>query len=152
VPVRQSVGGLALIGREVNGRYLFLAQWNAKWQAFHFVGGHRQPGESFRACVSREVAEELGLREGDEFVVAEQPRVHLEYTAWSESARAETAYAVEVFAVELTATALQKIEEDPTNQWLTVAEVHDGRCADGGRVSPTMALVLSQLQLQDVPR
>src|SRR5262249_26592195 len=100
--MRQSYAGVALIRRHQETQTLWLAQWNPHWHAFNYVAGHKRSEESFRDCVAREVSEELGLCQGTEFEVAEEPLAHLEYTAWSESARAETGYTAEVFAVELT--------------------------------------------------
>jgi 8-oxo-dGTP pyrophosphatase MutT (NUDIX family) len=142
---RESVSAVALIRREEEGRCLFLAQWNTHWQAFHFVSGHRLAEESFRECAVREVSEELGLSAGDDFIVADQPLAHLEYGAWSESARTETFYIVEVFPVELRPSALGPVADNPQNRWVTAAEIAAGLTADGRRVSPTMALILSKL-------
>src|SRR5262245_472085 len=99
--MRQSIAGLALIRRQQDGRTLWLAQWNPKWQRYNFVSGHKRPDESFRDCVVREVGEELGLSAGTDFHAAAEPLAHLEYTDWSESARQETAYVMELFEVRL---------------------------------------------------
>jgi 8-oxo-dGTP pyrophosphatase MutT (NUDIX family) len=138
---------VALIRREQDGATLWLAQWNRRWGHYHFVAGHKLPDESFRRCLAREIAEELHLREGTDFHIAAGPPAHVEYTAWSAAARAETSYTMELFAVDLTEAARRAVDENPLNRWLTEAEVRDGRAADGKPVSPTMRLLLSKIGL-----
>ena len=96
--MQQSVAGIGVIRRKESDQTLWLSQWDA----YAIVGGHKWVKESFRACVIREIDEELGLVEGTEFLVAEKPIVHLEYTAWSASAKEETAYLMELFDIDLT--------------------------------------------------
>ena len=140
--MRESLAAAALIRREQDGRTLWLAQWNQRWQRYNFVAGHKEPGESFRACLLREVGEELGLAEGADFQVAAEPAARLQYTAWSDSAGTETTYTVELFAVRLTPDAERHVAADPRNRWLSEDDIRSGRCADGALVSPTMALWL----------
>ncbi|MBM4040912.1 MAG: NUDIX hydrolase [Planctomycetes bacterium] len=143
--MRQSLGALALIRKEAEEGTLWLARWNRHWRAYSFVGGHKRPDETFRECVIREVGEELGLREESDRTVAPQPLAHLDYTAWSESAQAETAYTMELFDVELTSdTARRAVDADSACRWLTEAEVRARRCADGQPVSRTMGELLTR--------
>jgi hypothetical protein len=94
----------------------------------------------------RELGEELGLREGVDFRLVPEPLAHLEYTAWSESAGAETAYTMELFEVELVEPAArQKVDANPANRWVTKEEIRSERAEHGEPVSPTMGLILSRL-------
>jgi 8-oxo-dGTP pyrophosphatase MutT (NUDIX family) len=146
--MRTSEGAFALITRRRDGRPELLAQWNTKWGAFSFVGGHRHPGETFRDCLAREVSEELGLVEGAGFVVGAEPLLRLEYTAWSESAAAQTAYVHEVFRVDLAgAEAESAVSAAPDNRWLTADEIRAGTTSDGRRVSATVGRILAQLPM-----
>jgi 8-oxo-dGTP pyrophosphatase MutT (NUDIX family) len=143
--MRRSQAAVALIRRPQGDNALWLAQWNPKWQAFHFVGGHKRPSETFRECVVREVAEELRLSEQAEFSAAREPILHLEYSAWSESANAETCYMMELFEVELTDAARRRVETGSENCWLTEAEIHAEQTLHGQRVSATMNRLLGEL-------
>jgi 8-oxo-dGTP pyrophosphatase MutT (NUDIX family) len=146
--MRQSAAAVALIRRQNDGQTLWLAQWNPRWQKYHFVSGHKRPDETFLQCMVRELGEELGLEEGTGFRVAAEPLAHLEYTAWSESAGAETRYTLELFEVELVgAVAQQRVDADPANRWLTREEIRLERCEDGKPVSPTMARLLPKAGL-----
>jgi 8-oxo-dGTP pyrophosphatase MutT (NUDIX family) len=146
---RQSVAAVALITRELEGRRQWLAQWNPKWQRYNFVSGHRREGESFRECMVREVREELGLRDGVDFAVGVTPLAHLEFDDWSESAREQTHYTMEVFAVGITTDAArQKVTADSRNCWLNEEEIQMGRSSDGKPVSATMERLLEELRNQ----
>jgi len=147
--MRESLAALAVIRRQQDdGNTLWLAQWNSHWRRYHFVGGHKRPNESFHECMVREVAEELQLTQHVDCLVPDEPLAHLEYTAWSESARAETAYTMELFEVELTGeAAVAKLDADPKNRWLTPGEIRSLRCEDGQLVSETMPLLLQKAGL-----
>ncbi|MBI1917937.1 MAG: NUDIX domain-containing protein [Planctomycetes bacterium] len=166
--MRSSIAAFALFRRAGSaGRVEYLAQWNDGWNAFHFVGGHKREDESFRVCCVREVAEELGLIEGRDFHVAAERHSRLRYVHFSERAKAETDYTVELFDVELLGDAASAFEADTSprrqrgdvpslalragvegprgeeNRWLTESDLRTGRCRDGRTVSPTMLRILS---------
>jgi 8-oxo-dGTP pyrophosphatase MutT (NUDIX family) len=144
--MRQSIAAVALIRRQQDGQTLWLVQWNPRWQKYHLVSGHKLPDETFRECMVRELGEELGLHEETDFRLAAEPLAHLEFTAWSESAGAETAYTMELFEVGLIgAAARQKVDTNPGNRWLSDEEIRTERCEDGKAVSTTLPLILSQV-------
>jgi 8-oxo-dGTP pyrophosphatase MutT (NUDIX family) len=140
--LRRSEGGIALFQRVMAGQRQWLAQWNDKWGAFFFVGGHREDSETFRQCVVREIAEELDLSQAD-FTVAAQPAHHLEYRAQSRSAGELTAYVMELFDAQLAAPALEAVEREARNRWLSEEEIHRLEAHDGRPISTTMLLLLS---------
>ena len=125
----------------------WLALWNVKWDAFHFVGGHRLPGETYRDGLVRELLEEVNLVDGPDCVVALHPIAHLDYTAWSNHARADTAYSIELFAVDLPEAARIALEANPAARWLTDDEIRFERCRDGRPVSPTMGFLIAKAGL-----
>jgi len=146
--MRESLAAVAVIRRRQDGKTLWLAQWNRHWARYHFVAGHKRADESFRECLVREVAEELLLRQGVDYVVPAEPLAHLEYSAWSQSAQTETAYTMELFEVELAGkAAVAKLDADAKNRWLTHAEIRALRCEDGRPVSETMPLLLQKAGL-----
>lgn len=146
--MRSSVSALALIRRQRDGHTEWLAQWNERWQCFHFVGGHKLSAETFRDCVSREVAEELRLAADTEFTVASDPAAHLEYVAWSRTAGEQTEYTVELFDVRLIGPAAgETIAARPENRWLTEREIEREQTDDGLAVSRTMALLMTEARL-----
>lgn len=146
--MRRSIAAIAVIRlRDEYGQTLWLAQWNKNWNAYAFIGGHKRPDESFRDCMLREVSEELGLTEKADFLVASEPLARLEYTAWSQSAQEDTAYTMELFDVQLTDTARQKLQTNPANRWLTEDELQTQQTSDKKPVSSTMPLLLRKAGL-----
>lgn len=144
--MRRSIAAVALIRREEAGRTYWLAQWNRNWHAFSFIGGHKQPEESFRECLVREIGEELGLTEGADFVLARTSAAQLQYNAWSQAAHEETAYTIELFAVRLRPSAYAIVDGNPANRWLLESDIRTGHCADGLPISNTVNLILRQGQ------
>ena len=87
------------------------------------------PGEPFRDALVREIAEELGLREGADYAVAPGPVARLGYTAWSQGAQAETRYETELFEVEPGEDALRSLDGDASVRWLDESEVRSSGVA-----------------------
>lgn len=144
--MRESQAAVALVREWRAGGWVFLCQWSDTWNALHFIGGHREPGETFRRCAVREAAEELAVAEG-ELDVAAEPLARFEYVAFSRSAGVDTRYVMEVFPTCLTAAARARATGRPENCWVGLADVRAGRTADGRPVSPSVALILGKLGL-----
>ena len=145
--MRQSQAAVALIRDRQDAGCKYLCHWSASWQAFHFVGGHREGEEPFCECAVREVLEELPVVPAD-FSVTSEPMAHLEYVAFSGSALRLTYYVMEVFPTELNPDAARdKVVPQPENRWVSRDEIRAGRACDGPRVSPTVDLILSKLGL-----
>ena len=77
------IAAFAVIRRDERGQTLWLAQWNPKWGAYHFVSGHKRPEEKFRECLVREIGEELHLCEGLDYRIASTAPTHLEFMDFS---------------------------------------------------------------------
>ncbi len=110
------------------------------------VGGHVEPGESFRACCVREMAEELNLRMETDFRVDPEAIAPVcEYRAVSGSAGVETLYRVLLFSAELiTPEAEVRVNADPANRWLTEVEIrHLATSADRKPVAAQVRTVLA---------
>jgi len=141
--VRESVAAAALIREDRGGDTWWLARWSRSWQCYHLVGGHKHDDESFRQCLVREIGEELGLQEHDDFMLSEEPAAHLEFVAWSEGAKEETAYTTKLFDFQFRCGAARaKVDERPKTRSVCEAEIRDGRCNDGNPISHTMGLIL----------
>jgi 8-oxo-dGTP pyrophosphatase MutT (NUDIX family) len=88
------IAAFAVIRRDERGQTLWLAQWNPKWGAYHFVGGHKRPEETFRECLVREIGEELHLSEGTDYQISSTAPTHLEFMDFSESTQTQTSYPI----------------------------------------------------------
>jgi 8-oxo-dGTP pyrophosphatase MutT (NUDIX family) len=114
--MRQSEAAVSLIHRVQEGQTFWLAQWNPNWRRFHFVSGHRRAEESFRECLVREIAEELGLREGADYQVLQAHPAQLDFFDFSESSRAETRYIMGLFNVQLKPGTDREVDANPANR------------------------------------
>ena len=104
---------------------------------YSLVGGHVEPGESFRDCCIREIMEELELTPDADFRVAESPIVPTcEYTAVSGSAGVPTLYSADIYAVHiLNIEASMKIDANQVNRWLNAGEIAKLSTSDGRLIS-----------------
>jgi 8-oxo-dGTP pyrophosphatase MutT (NUDIX family) len=141
----RSEAAVAVIHRIDDGQSRWLGQWNVKWQRYHFVSGHRTPGETFRECLVREIAEELDLSEGPDYLVSTAAPIHIEFIDISQSTRTQTHYILELFRVEPSSWVRSKVESNSENRWLTESEVRAGRTTDGHPVSATMSRILEAM-------
>jgi hypothetical protein len=147
--MRVSEAALALITRvDAQGEMEYLSQWNEKWQAYALVGGHRENGESFRDCCLREIEEELALLRNVDFTIAAEPLVpRIEFTAFSKSAKQDSAYRIELFSTQLKQTPnVAAIGANTENRWLQAADIFRGSTSDGRAVAELTLKVLSTSQ------
>lgn len=145
--MRESIASVALIRYQDQADTKWLTRWNDKWRAYSLVGGHLEPGESFRDCIIREVTEELGLQPDIDFVVSPRPVAHLEFVAWSASARSDTAYTMELFEVKLIRPeAVDVVHREPHNRWMSEAEIRKELATDGRPVSETAKRLLNSVE------
>jgi 8-oxo-dGTP pyrophosphatase MutT (NUDIX family) len=137
---RCSLGAAAVICCRDSGQLRWLARWNKNWRCYYLVGGHKHEDETFRQCLAREISEELDLAEGDDYGMGATPCQRLEYDAWSESAKRETHYEIELFAVKLSDAVERSLPRSRREvRWLSREEIENGACADGQPVSPTLS-------------
>ena len=155
--MRQSVASLAVIRQSESGVALYLAQWSDRWGAYAFVGGHKEDGETHRACVVREVAEELKLLPADNDPdlsaalntglepntaprcwIAPTSIGRLDYEAHSVAAGERTHYLIELFEVRLSDAAAALVATDPINRWVSESDIERGRASDGKPISDTV--------------
>jgi 8-oxo-dGTP pyrophosphatase MutT (NUDIX family) len=156
--MRASIASLAVIRRTEAGTTRYLAQWSDHWNAYAFVGGHIEDSESHRACMVRELAEELRIAtdESDPDLeavararldanmaskcwIAPSPLGHLEYDAYSVAANERAHYIIELFEVRLSDAASALVAADEANRWLSEVEIERGKCdQDGKPISDTV--------------
>jgi 8-oxo-dGTP pyrophosphatase MutT (NUDIX family) len=149
LPTRMSLGAFALIARrDEDGQPRWLARWNARWNQYNFVGGHLHQDETFPQCLTRELVEELALNAGEDYVVLDpSPLRRFEYTDWSASARQQTRYILEVYAVRLLPHVhYERLATRKPLCWVSKTEVESRHCNGGGdAVSEAMKRILTEL-------
>ncbi|WP_339743732.1 NUDIX domain-containing protein [uncultured Rubinisphaera sp.] len=141
--MRESIGAIVFYERRTARGQEYLAQWNAGWKAFHFVGGHQRAEETSLNCAIRESNEELELA-ADQFQIDPIPIGRLKYQSFSQRAQMETAYQTTLFSGHLPQKSQQLIERNSQNVWVTPTEIQQGRTKTGQAISPTSALLLQK--------
>lgn len=128
--MRVSEAALALITRlNLKGDAEYLTQWNDNWQAYSLIGGHREPGESFRDCCAREVIEELECIT-DDLKVSLSPYVTLRFHEYSRAAKCHTDYQWQVFIVVISDIVINRL---PVSCCWVTRDLIRARNADDGR-------------------
>jgi 8-oxo-dGTP pyrophosphatase MutT (NUDIX family) len=143
--MRESEAAVAIIRSGEACQPAWLARWNDRWQAYHFVAGHRRSDETFRQCLIRELGEELRLAETTDYQAPRQPITTVEFVGFSERAQVETRYKMLPFHVELTETARSVVGNQSEVRWLSLSEIIKGQSNDGQRVSPTMRRLIEAM-------
>lgn len=148
--MRKSIASVALIVRRQTESE-WLLQWNAAWNCFNLIGGHKREDESFRDCLIREIDEELHLHVARDYRIAAKPQLELGYLAFSKRAQCETQYEVLVYPVDLEVSAerqamLEQAEEN--NRWVSESEIDSGKTRDGATISDMTARVLRAVRAQ----
>lgn len=148
---RKSEGAFAVITRQRGGVWEWLTRWNRKWGCYFLIGGHKHEDETFAACVARELEEELGVREGVDYTLNEEPLSCQRYVAWSISAGAETEYTMVLFALTPQGVGLPAAVQGPALVargvlaseeslcWVTEEDIRRARTGDGEPISERMA-------------
>ncbi len=142
------VGSVALIRHPELLEEKWLARWNEREQSFGFVIAERLEGESYRACVDRQVSSTLRLRRGRDYIVSSVPRLHLDLPPGSVDEADETFYVLEFYVVDLYgAAALVTVDNDATNRWLTARELLSGTAIDGGKIESRLVTLLRRFEV-----
>ena len=94
----------------------------------------------------REIEEELELDPTIDFTVDGEPLSRLEYTAYSERAKMDTAYVHEFFMVRLSGVeALAKLGGDEHIRWTSLEEIKQLKTWDGKIVSDMCTRVFDSI-------
>ena len=144
--MRHSRGALAKITHVGEGGCLWLLRWNRKWESYALIGGHLEPGETYRECLLREIHEEIGLK-ADDLCVSMEPIETLSYVAFSKRANEETQYTLLLFDAVIHEEARSDLSlHDDTLRWVSAAEIEARRTHDGKGISDVVGRVYGVLQ------
>ena len=104
----------------------WLACWNDSSECFEFVVAPRLEQESYRDCLSREIAWTLKLERDRDYLISSVARLHYEAHELT----------VEFFVVEPYGQSFRKrIDANPNARWLRRHELENRRTDDGLSVS-----------------
>jgi len=136
---------IALLRHPEQLEELWLTHWDARCQCYDFVTAERLETDSFRECLDREIAWQLELRRGKDYLISSMARLHLDLELPEHDADdgSELRPAVEFYIVDLYGRAGRAtIEANPRLRWLSGQEVLAGKTADGKAVAPGLVTLL----------
>lgn len=138
---------IALLRHPEQLEELWLAHWDARGQCYDFVTAQRLEKDSFRECLDREIAWQLELRRGKDYLISSMARLHLDLELELPDDQSEDGSdlrpAVEFYIVDLYGRAGRAtIEANSNLRWLSGREVLAGTTADGKNVAPGLVTLL----------
>lgn len=119
-------GSVGLIRHAEPNYSSWLARWNVQSECFEFIVAARLERESYRACLSREIAWLLNLERDRDYLISSVARLHYEKNDMK----------VEFFVVDPYGKSFaKKIKSDPDNRWLRRHELEKRHTDDGLAIS-----------------
>lgn len=148
--MRTSRAALALITRlDASKQTQYLTQWSDSWHAYSLIGGHVEPGETFRQCCHREICEELEC-ESKDFKLQRSPIKCLRFQEFSKAAGVDTDYHWEIFMATPNKELLSRLPK--SCQWVYASEVFAGKNTAGQPIATQVRRVLTALDIiSDLP-
>ncbi|MDG2014246.1 MAG: hypothetical protein P8J33_12120 [Pirellulaceae bacterium] len=140
---------IALIRRVQDGKNLWLArESDRRPDMVDFIAAPRLESESFRETIRREVGWVLDLDPKRDLLVSNMAQLNLEFVASLPNSTADSHIAASFFLVEIYGRrAMQKIESDPANRWMTSGEVCSGDLETGETVDPRLLFLLDRAKV-----
>jgi len=127
---------VALVLQSEGDKNKMLLRWQANQNCWEFIVADRLNNESFRESVTREVAWQLSLNRKSDFLVSNMAQLSMEYveTMPDESQHhiAVAFYNVHIYRQPI----LELLTQDPSNRWMSAAEVCQGKSIDGQAIHP----------------
>ena len=143
--MRTSRAALALITRlDASKQTEFLTQWSDSWLAYSLIGGHVEPGESFRQCCQREISEELEC-DTRAFKLQRSTLKSLRFQEFSKAAGVDTDYHWEIFMATPSKELLARLPA--TCQWVYASEVFAEKTTAGQPIAAQVRRVLTALDI-----
>ena len=146
MPDRQA--SIALIRHHDEPEHHWLAFWNASQRQFSFVVAERLGNESWRECLDRELAWELDLRRGKDYLISSMARLHYEETTVEPDGDEPSKLEIEFYIVDPYGRAGREIFAAlPDSRWLTNNELRAGSCKSGEAIDPWLVDLLRKADL-----
>lgn len=122
-------GSIALFRKVQNDRSSWLGTWNNQHKEFRFVIANRLEKESYRECLSREIAWQLDLERDRDYLISSVARLHFA----TETATIKF-YVVDMYGKKV----LKKLKQDTANRWLARHELVNQQTDDGRPICPEL--------------
>ena len=124
-----------------------LLRWQPSAQHWEFIVSERLDNEGFREALVREVAWQLQLNRGSDFLVSSMAQLTMESM---EPPAEETAQPITVafYSVQVyRRSVIDFLENDSSNRWVSAAEVCKGETSDGQAIHPQVVKWINQWEV-----
>lgn len=136
---------IGLIRRMGEDGWRWLARWNQQQGCFDFIATDCLEGESAREAISREVAWVLDLNRGRDILVCNMAQSNLEFIDCLPGQNHKTKMKVAFYNVELYRSgAVERVNTDAENAWLTSQEICDGQTKDNLALNPMLHFLIKK--------
>ena len=139
---------IALIRHHDEPEHHWLSFWNAAAQQFSFVVAERLENESWRECLDRELAWELDLRRGKDYLISSMARLHFEEAIVEPNSDEPAKLEIEFYVVDPYGRAgREAFKSLPDSRWLSNNELRSGKCESGEAIDPWLVDLLRKADL-----
>jgi len=142
------VGSLGIVRRFVDEEEQWLTIWDAKDSAYRLVQSTREESETFRDCLHKQLAFDLGLNPKKDYVISGLSMAHHQAPIeWPDECVPQWVI-VQFFPVQLYGQAARnKVEQRSDVCWFTLPEIAEGRNSDGKPFHPKQLLLIERADL-----
>ena len=135
---------VALVQQSVGDQNQMLLTWQPSQNYWEFIVAARLNSESFRESVTREVAWRLGLNRKSDFLVSNMAQLSMEYVE-TQPDKSKRHIAVAFYNVHIyRQPILESLTQDPSNRWMSAAEVCQGNTNEGQAIHPRIVSWINQ--------
>lgn len=146
MPDRQA--SIALIRHHEQPEQHWLAFWKESEQHFSFVVAERLEKESWRECLDRDLAWELNLRRGKDYLISSMARLHFEEATVDRESSEPAKLEIEFYVVDPYGKAGRAAFDSlPDARWLSNDELRSGRSTDGKEIDSWLVELLRKADL-----
>lgn len=140
---------IALIPRDHEGKNRWLARSQRHQpKVLNFISAPRLGTESFRETIRRETAWTLNLDPKKDLLVSSMAQLNLEFVATFPNEIHPSHIGVSFFMVQIYGkAALQQVEADSANRWLSSREVCEGPLPKGEKLDPRLSFLLKRAKV-----
>ncbi len=126
----------------------WLARWNHRLDFFDFIIADRLEGESARVTTLREVSWQLNVNREKDIVVANMAQANMDFTDMLPGQTFPTKVVAAFYNVEIwRENALEVINADPANAWLSSQEICAGETTHGSLLNPLLHYLVNRSQV-----
>jgi hypothetical protein len=127
---------VALVQQTDGTQNKMLLNWHKDRNRWEFILADRLNKESFRESVTREVAWQLNLNRKSDFLVSNMAQLSMEFVE-TQPDESQLHIAVAFYSVHIyRRSILELLVQEPSNRWMSAAEVCQGKTTDGQTIHP----------------